>query len=802
MNYILILLLSLSPYYLKIYILCTECNMTTPILIQNECKLIYCSEAQFISGNCSINNTIIKTQWLNNIILFNDYKIRYGSLAVNFNGDMIYECSSEEADGIRQFYGLKKNGDFLFKDENGEDIPSKIMTIGSLNSYPIRFESSNTFVSINNTEYLLSISIYTGKAELYDFETNEASFVSTFDFTGFNIESTSNTFIKIDNNNTIEYLYTFNGQKQDDDRFTDFYIVLQKYSFSKNKISFRNNTNDGYKITNNKIINVVNSTRIVSSFITESKIIVAFYLSNNTFIIDLFNESLDSINSTILDYFTGKNIYYYEGIFNKCIHIKKNLGAFLYYLNNNTFTLPQLKIIDIDDDYSFKLKFSYELNITNDFTSDALLNDLLKISNKKFTSIISSRNRNILYILLFEFYNNNKNIKIRTYKIDLYELYNYKIYLELSGILYNNYLVLSSSVCNVFPCNNSNYMSSLIIFGYVNGSKISIDISQFLSEFNIDKKNNIINKALENIIIDNNIFGYEYQQKIKLVYIPNELNFYNIINEGKIKVNVNETLNYEHEINQSEIIKMSNKTYYFEFQYIVEEPNEENKINQYTIDIRTIDRLDNENIEDDDYLENNIFYSRSIKVEFKLCYELCNTCKNLGISFNDQKCLSCLENYVFSEDNCYPENILSDNENNTEYINHSLHSSDFTTDSTNIKEYSSDIIYISDNILNTTSDYNIISNTIDYSANNIKKDINCSSSYFYKYYECVEFCSYEELLNNNCSLNKSSKKNNTIIYNTIKNLIKYYTHNDNLILKTKDNYIFQLTDSLINHELY
>ena len=51
-------------------------------------------------------------------------------------------------------------------------------------------------------------------------------------------------------------------------------------------------------------------------------------------------------------------------------------------------------------------------------------------------------------------------------------------------------------------------------------------------------------------------------------------------------------------------------------------------------------------------------------------------------------------------------------------------------------------------------------------------------------------------MNNNCSLNKSSKKNNTIIYNTIKNLIKYYTQNDNLILKTKDNYIFQLTNSL------
>ena len=168
-----------------------------------------------------------------------------------------------------------------------------------------------------------------------------------FDFTGFNIESTSNSLMKIDNNNTIEYLHIFNGQKQEDNRFKDFYFVLQKYIFSKNKISFKNNITDGYKITNNKIIKVVNSTRIVSSFITESKIIVSFYLSNKTFIIGLFNETLDYINSTILDYFNGEDIYYYEGIFNKCIHIKKNLGAFLYYLNNNYFIPPQLKGIDI-----------------------------------------------------------------------------------------------------------------------------------------------------------------------------------------------------------------------------------------------------------------------------------------------------------------------------------------------------------------------------------------------------------------------------------------------------------------------
>ncbi len=722
MNYLCILFFPIIQNYLKISILCSECDIKTPILTQKGCKLIYCSEEQFNSGECSKNNTIIKTQWLNNIISFNNYNMRYGNLAVNSNGDMILECSNHEANGKRLFYGLKKNGNFYFKNGNEERIPSIFITINGNNaSYPIRYESSSIFVTINNTECLLSISMSQGNAELYDFESGEISYVSTFDFTGYNIESTSNTLLKIEKDQVIEYFFTFNGQIKEDGRYIYFYNVLQKYSFTKNKISFKSDQGDGYTIIHNKTIGIVNRTRIVSSFITQSNIIVLFYLNNTKFVIELFNENLHNLNSTILDYFKGEEEFYYDGIFNKCIHIKKNIGAFLYYINNYDST-PHLKIININDDYSFKLKFSYELNISNEFISDTLLNNFLKINNNKFASIISSKDRNKLFIVLYEFYNSYQNIKIRTYKINLYELYNYKIYLDLSSILYNDYLVLYSSVCNALSCNDTNYFSFLIIFGYVNGSNTYINISHFLSEFNIDNnKNNIIDIILENITIDNNIFGYELQKKVKLVYIPEELIFYNIINDERIKVNSNEFLYYEHNITQNNIINMSNKEYYFEFQSIVQGPTEETKINQYAIDIRSINCLDNDNIEEDENIQNSTFYSRTIKVEFKLCYELCNTCKSLGISFNDQKCLSCLENYTYIEGNCYQKGID---------------------------------------------------------------------------YEYFELCSYEYLLNQKCNLNDSIKNNNTIIYNIIKNVIKYYTGNDNLIFKSEDNYVFQLTNSL------
>jgi hypothetical protein len=71
-------------FFLKIFKSYCECDKNTPILTRNDgCQLRYCSKDEFDSGDCSIDNQIIKTQWLNDIILFNSEKFRYGSFAIN-----------------------------------------------------------------------------------------------------------------------------------------------------------------------------------------------------------------------------------------------------------------------------------------------------------------------------------------------------------------------------------------------------------------------------------------------------------------------------------------------------------------------------------------------------------------------------------------------------------------------------------------------------------------------------------------------------------------------------------------------
>ena len=771
-------LLFLSLFIKFLFCSC-DCDLDAPIFKENKCQLIYCSQSQFESGECSINNTITKTQWLTDIIVFDQYKLRYGSFAINSKGNLIYECSVEkEALGTRLFYGLKNNGNFFFKNENGEETSTKVIIIKDGNNYPIRYESQIIFVTLSDgKECLISISLFTGMVELYDFNSDTFSQVSTIEFTDYNIYSTISTLMEFKNGNTNEYFYAFLGQHKTDQKdYKHYYLVLQKYSFTKNKI----NLNDGYFRQKNNFNETVGGTRIVSGYKTDSNIIVIFYLnaltySNKYYKIEVFNENLEKLNERKLNGVNNVITYDEGGIFYKGIYIKNNIGAFIFYTSKNDY-YPKFRIIEINSS-SINEIYQTVLNWNNcKFIPEPLLNDAIKINDKRFSFIASSNDREKLFIILFDFYNDYNSIKTRLYKIEITKLYNYRIYREISTILYNNYLVLSSSACiSSFSCdisdeNFENFFSFLIFFGYVNGNDTYIDISKFLTEYNNvnNKENNLVYKLIENAKIDNNIFGYEFVENIKLISIPEELNFYNIENMKEIQLKENETLNYIYKLEQNKYKIKKNKTYYFEFQYIVQEAELE-KFNQYAIEIKTLNISNNQNYKEENFTR-KLFYGRTNKVKFKLCNELCNTCTYLGTSLNDQKCITCIENYDYFNDfngNCVPENYYRDKELNE------------------IK------------ICEDDSKYYIEPNTSKRIC--FKKEYECPVNFpFYSKddKECLAFCSYEDLLNKNCEVNNSKEKN-AILYNLFKEyILKNYTGNDNLILESDDNYIFQLTNSL------
>ena len=76
-------LLFFIVFYVKFPLYKFECTKDNPILKDGNCALIYCSKEEYSLGICIINNTIIQGQWLNNIILLNEYNLRFNNFAIN-----------------------------------------------------------------------------------------------------------------------------------------------------------------------------------------------------------------------------------------------------------------------------------------------------------------------------------------------------------------------------------------------------------------------------------------------------------------------------------------------------------------------------------------------------------------------------------------------------------------------------------------------------------------------------------------------------------------------------------------------
>jgi hypothetical protein len=154
----------------KKFIKCV-CLKDNPIKINGTCNLQFCNESDFKSGICSIDNEIIKTQWLNNFIIFDEYRYRFSYMAINKKGDFILETSPEDLNGVRLFFGLKKNGRYYFKNSNNEEIPTKKIVVlddNKNNEGAMRYESNLFFIKIKNEkleenkEFLVSISTFEG----------------------------------------------------------------------------------------------------------------------------------------------------------------------------------------------------------------------------------------------------------------------------------------------------------------------------------------------------------------------------------------------------------------------------------------------------------------------------------------------------------------------------------------------------------------------------------------------------------------------------------------------------------------
>ena len=121
---------------------------------------------------------------------------------------MIIEYSSGN---YRLFYGLKQNWKYFFKDNDGNEIPTKEIQLDNNGNDAKRYESKNIFITNNNNnkQYLFSIATADSVTELHDFESGNYLIETTNNFLGNTIYSYIFSLLEFTDENQKKYLITY-----------------------------------------------------------------------------------------------------------------------------------------------------------------------------------------------------------------------------------------------------------------------------------------------------------------------------------------------------------------------------------------------------------------------------------------------------------------------------------------------------------------------------------------------------------------------------------------------------------------
>ena len=483
------------------------CNRETPILLNNETCISFCSKDQFSSQECIIDNDIIKNQWLNNIITLGKEYSTYNNFAQYSNGDLVVLFQDDKGSNVRYFFGLKQNGRPFFNNSDNEETLFYLIKGQDFNNLMLDREVSIIKTNLNNEEYIINIQKDKDYVEVFDFSNNKIYKKISSELFGYPICNYRGIPLNIKENNQTYFLlgsliYNVNNKKN------NYFFILQKLIFD---------TKESIEIDSDCL--KFNSTKIeaygdtISCFETKLKNIICFYtyfknISNEfekQYVIIAFDNNL--IMKNIIEEIPATDSEYQ--IFFKCIHYKDEAGAFIYYKTKEeseelypTFFFKNISSSGFINSFPEISEIIISPYIFQYFT---LLNDFIKLSENNFIFSATDKEKFSLFIVMINIFQNNGNmIKIRIYKINTYNLYNYWFYRTIRLHSFNNGLVLASSFCYQENCKEDQlHYSSLIFFSYPNSTDINVNI---IDEF---FENNLLTLDIKtNIVIENNIFGY------------------------------------------------------------------------------------------------------------------------------------------------------------------------------------------------------------------------------------------------------------------------------------------------------
>ena len=492
----------------------------------------------------------------------------------------------------------------------------------------------------NGKEYILSISTYRTVVELYNIENWDFKIKNSLSYFSNQIYSFKFPILEAKYNNKYIYfiIFSHNYNYWDNGLYVGkeegFKCSIAKFQFSS--LNFDTNLVNHTEVENNKFSDRVITGYVIDELNLVAVIFVKEYDTKYKFIMRYYNYELNMAYEHYIKFydFGLDNLQEAFGIFFKAIYLTNYYLAFAYFTDKNN-----------NWSFKFRLRKMYKNNNLNEFdeiiqkdldvlelSTDITLNDFIKYDNERLVFISNKGNNNFI-IILFYFSDNYSKMKIRYYS---YYLENYILNKEMSIFFWNDYLLYTPSYYVKGDDTDKKTYSILMIFGFANGTDFTMDISPHLmdSGYYIEG-NDIVTRLLQNLTIDNNIFGYESNNQIKLVYIPEELLFYDLAGNQLLNGSI---IDKNHILKQNRNIKKSDKLYSLYYQYLIHD-NEEviNSMAHGTIDYNSYSNK----------FENKTLYGRTNILKFKLCHKYCETCIEFGISDNNQTCITCLESYTY-----------------------------------------------------------------------------------------------------------------------------------------------------------
>lgn len=153
----------------------------------------------------------------------------------------------------------------------------------------------------------------------------------------------------------------------------------------------------------------------ISCFYTEKSKHICFYLDNNYYLVIIVHKSDFSTEPVNTNVYKANN--YGKNIFFKGIHLKDEIGFFIYFKLSTTS--PTISLYQCDENNNMVPYSNFlEINVNKaTYNQDVDLNDVIKLNNYQVCYLSTSSNKYYFQISVFTLYKNDELMNIRYYEI-------------------------------------------------------------------------------------------------------------------------------------------------------------------------------------------------------------------------------------------------------------------------------------------------------------------------------------------------------------------------------------------------